>query len=802
VAKKKKNKNRQETVLATSQQPLPPVFLSTFLTPRRRAALCVAALALFWLVLFYNVLTGGKNLWEDVALLEYPYRFFTRMAFFQFEFPHWNPFTFGGMPFFATNAGVLYPVNFLLTLLPVSDAAFWRLLQTAIVFHVLIAGVCMFAYLRFKERPNAVALFGAIAFMFGGAIITRLIHSSILYIIAWLPLLLMLLEKGVREIKPRHTVAGGLILGAVMQAGHAQVMFYAIIFMLTYAASFIVQSKDKKIKRVIAASCFFAVAAGLCLVQYLPMFEMGGQTARIQYTIQDASVGSLQFVQLLTALMPKVFGAYTGSENVPAFWLEDAFRHGYYNYWETGFYFGVSTLILAFFIFRKIKTCRSVQFASAWIFFSFLIALGGNFFFYKLLFSLGIPGFNSFRHTPRILFIWGFLFPVMAAAALDSLEELKSSGKLKIISISLCAGAAILGIVTAAGGLKVFFPLMAAFEERARYASAQGGFLFLNALLIGTVLILFFKNVINVKTARLLIIACLVIDMFSFAAGQHMTTREGAYIRFRGAADNVEAGEGRIFRINTRQFEVIPESTITRQTGFMTMDRNQGYVSAIETMEGYNPFRLKYASLPLNAENFNMMLDLFNIAYYVNPRIEQGGQNVMLRNETNLPRAKLFYKAKVVHDYSGESLVLDYMNSGMYDHRNEVVVTDQSLARFTGDGGRGEARITKRGLNRIEIDVDTDREAILWLSEIWYPAWKATVNGEKTEIHRANHSFRAVTVPAGSSKVVFKFDSLLFNIGALISSLTLIAALAYLLAGVVKRKRGAVCPQATGASSK
>jgi hypothetical protein len=781
---KKKNSNQQSPPAAPPVCPPP-------LTPRRGVMICIAALCLLWLVQFFSLLTGGGNLWEDVALAEYPYRFFTRLSFFQFEFPHWNPFTFGGMPFHATGMGALYPFNFLLTLLPVSDAAFWRLLQSFIVLHVLIAGVCMFAYLRFKGRTDAAALFGAIAFMLGGVMVTRLIHSSILYTIAWLPLLLILLERGVCGIKPRHTVAGGLLLGAVMLGGHAQVMFYAIVFLLTFAAHFVVQSRDQTAKRVIAASYFFVIAAGISLVQYLPLFEASGHTARIEYTMLDASEGSLQFVQLLTALLPKVFGAFTGSENVPAFWLEDTFRHGYYNYWETSFYFGVSTLVLSFFLFRKIKTDRSVQFAFAWILLSFLIALGGNFFFYKLLFSLGIPGFNSFRHTPRILFIWGFLFPVMAAAVLDSLDDLKSR-KLKVISLALCAAAALLGLITAAGGLVSFFPLMSVVDERARYASAQGGILLMNALLIGTVLILFFKNIINVKTTKILIIACLTIDMLSFAAGHHITNREGAYMTFRRAAGTVEAlknlsGGGEITRFNTRQFDVQPGSAVSRQTGFMIMDRNQGYVSEIETLEGYNPFRLRYAFLPLNAERFNVMLDLYNVGYYVNPRLERGDQNIMIRNDTRLPRAKLFYRAKIVED--NDSLILAYMNSGMYDHRNEVVVTDQSLARFTGGAGRGEARVTKHSLNRIEIDVDTDREAILWLSEIWFPAWKAAVNGEKTEIHRANHNFRAITVPAGKSTVVFKFDSLFFNIGALISLLTLIAALAYLLTGIVKTKK-------------
>ena len=830
--KKKKHPQRADPT------PLVLPVRAPVLTPRRAAALSIGALCLLWLVQFFGVLTGGAHLWEDVVQGEYPGRYFTRMAFFAGEFPHWNPFTFCGMPFFATGGGFMYPLNAVQALLPVSDAALWRVIQTVIVLHVLIAGLCMFAYLRFKKRTNSASLFGAAAFMLGGYMITHVIHSSIIYIVAWMPLMLILLERGINEMKPRYAVMGGALLGAVMQTGHAQVMFYAIIFMFTYSLYFIVQPRGRFFSsveddaqtggqsssnsapaeetgsgrpllqfkqllfgRTIITAVFFATGAGLCLVQYLPIFEAGGQTARISYTLQDASEGSLQLVQLLTALMPKLFGAYTGSDSVPVFWLQDAFRHGYYNYWETCFYFGVSTLILSIFIFLKIRTDRSVMFAAGWALLSFMIALGGNFFFYKMLFALGIPGFNSFRATPRILFIWGFLFSVMAAAVLDSLNDLRSK-RFKIISLSLCAAAVVLGVITAAGGLTAVFPLMNAGVGRAEYAERQGLILLVNALLFGGVLILFFTDRIKINTAKALIIACLAIDMLVFAAGQHISHRTGADVIFGKAQPTIEQirrlREEEIFRVNTRQFILRPENKISEQ-GPSLMERNQGYVSGIEIIEGYNPFRLKYASLPLNAEKFDVWLDLMNVRYYFNPHLRQGDKNVMLRNETMLPRAKLFYKAKVINVDGvdnvdvADSLILNYMDSERYDHRNEVVVTNMEFAKFTGDnGGTGSVKVTKQALNRIELDISTDREAVLWLSEIWYPAWKATVNGEKADVHRANYSFRAVIVPPGRSQVALRFESAAFNMGMMISLLTLIAALVYLLVeNFINRKKKA-----------
>jgi len=58
---------------------------------------------------------------------------------------------------------------------------------------------------------------------------------------------------------------------------------------------------------------------------------------------------------------------------------------------------------------------------------------------------------------------------------------------------------------------------------------------------------------------------------------------------------------------------------------------------------------------------------------------------------------------------------------------------------------------------RIEIAVDYDYEAYLILNDAFYPGWHATVNGEATQIYRANVMFRAVRVPEGQSTVIFEF---------------------------------------------
>ena len=44
------------------------------------------------------------------------------------------------------------------------------------------------------------------------------------------------------------------------------------------------------------------------------------------------------------------------------------------------------------------------------------------------------------------------------------------------------------------------------------------------------------------------------------------------------------------------------------------------------------------------------------------------------------------------------------------------------------------------------------------LSEIYYPGWTCTIDGQATEIARANYVLRAIKVPAGEHEVIMTFD--------------------------------------------
>jgi uncharacterized membrane protein YfhO len=58
----------------------------------------------------------------------------------------------------------------------------------------------------------------------------------------------------------------------------------------------------------------------------------------------------------------------------------------------------------------------------------------------------------------------------------------------------------------------------------------------------------------------------------------------------------------------------------------------------------------------------------------------------------------------------------------------------------------------------VRVEVNAAQRSFLVLNDLWYPSWRAYVDGEERPIHRANVLFRAVEVPPGRHTVVFSFE--------------------------------------------
>jgi len=72
----------------------------------------------------------------------------------------------------------------------------------------------------------------------------------------------------------------------------------------------------------------------------------------------------------------------------------------------------------------------------------------------------------------------------------------------------------------------------------------------------------------------------------------------------------------------------------------------------------------------------------------------------------------------------------------------------------------GTVRIARYTNTEVIIDVESSSGGMLLLNDVWHPWWRASIDGNATEILRANAIFRAVQVPPGKSTVRFTFEPL------------------------------------------
>jgi hypothetical protein len=111
-----------------------------------------------------------------------------------------------------------------------------------------------------------------------------------------------------------------------------------------------------------------------------------------------------------------------------------------------------------------------------------------------------------------------------------------------------------------------------------------------------------------------------------------------------------------------------------------------------------------------------------------------------------------------------------------------------------------QVEILSESNNRLDIRVITPEDALLVVSDTYYPGWKARIAplgsgaspremkaGEKG-ILRANYHFRALPLNAGGYEIRFSYEPMSFKLGGLVSLFTIMGIGGYLLKS--RRRKG------------
>lgn len=748
---------------------------------------------------------------KDTITFSYPYQAELSRSLRAGEFPLWSKSA--NFPAFAESQGAYaHPLHLLLiAIFPPYVAS-----NLFLLIHVYLALLFTYLFCRETGFGRAAATLAALTFGLSGFFLARLGIYTIITNGAWLPGLLWFAARYARTGRPREMLlfTGGAALAVL--AGQFQLAVYSV---LTASAYLLYVNRKKWRSTLLVLAGVAVVLVGLTAVQTLPTLELLLNSHRA--SAERAGDYSLWPPQLLQLLVPDLFGRaphppYAPTENVPldTYWGRGSFV-------ESAFYVGVAPLVLA--VVAVIKRREPFWIIVAVV--SVVVALGA----YTPLFKLyeAVPPFNLFRGPSRFLFMVTMALAVLAGRGLDEFRR-------KPTRLYLWTGLIVLlAAVGTVSALRLSLPLVEKFaygkaetkaaeaaaegydesesltayrekagEMTARAAAAadplQGPYLVQLTFLAGTVVLLW-TGYKKKPSAEVVVPALLVLltvaDLHYYNRDLNPSTPIRNVREPPATAEFVVDGDmGRTFSTG---FEIMDDTrlglglihenthliwgldcTVPRTS---LREKNQlAYFLAMEEAYTYDTGLLTPRAVreePTTLAPFSAL----NVRYFVRCApldaagvrlLGETGPYKVYVNDGATPRAYLLGTAYVEED---TDKAIEYIFSGEFEPDFDVV-----LERPV-DFDRGsisypvEAEIVEYSNNEAIIEYESPAPAVLYFSDLYYPGWRAELDGEPVEILRANVVGRAIEAPEGHHVVRFCYLPPSFTVGFVVTCAFLIA---------------------------
>ncbi|HXS15199.1 MAG TPA: YfhO family protein, partial [Candidatus Saccharimonadales bacterium] len=132
----------------------------------------------------------------------------------------------------------------------------------------------------------------------------------------------------------------------------------------------------------------------------------------------------------------------------------------------------------------------------------------------------------------------------------------------------------------------------------------------------------------------------------------------------------------------------------------------------------------------------------------------------ILKNTKAYPHAFLAGSYQVAH---GQEIL-----QTMFDKKIDLlrsVVLEQNPALAIRNDPKAISKIVSYKADKITITTQAKTNMLLFLSDSYYPGWKAYIDGKEMPILRADYAFRAIPVPKGVHTVIFAYKPLSFALG-------------------------------------
>ncbi|MBI2032209.1 MAG: YfhO family protein [Candidatus Levybacteria bacterium] len=751
----------------------------------------------------------NKPIGGDIIRIFYPARTFTNQLLKSGTIPLWNPYIFSGNPHLGNfQSAVFYPLNIFYQFLP--QMTVWSMF---VIIQPLLAMFLSYLFLRRIRISELASFIGSFCFGFSAFIIVWsqenvvVSHSAI-----WLPLILYALESYFVSKKIKHFVLITLALSFSFLAGFFQVALYIFVFTFLFALVRIFQQNKEKVRNLFLVISAFILSLGISAVQFFPSLESYWESARPSSSVDYLfDIFLMPISHVFTLFSPDIYGN-PGAYNF--FGRSDL-------YYETVLYIGA--VPLAFAIFAIIKSLRRkdwvLLFFSASAILTFFLTIDS--FLTHFFYNLGVPLISKFVPT-RVYVITHFSLAILSAYGVDLWIKEKANKDLRkvfIVAIVIVLIPFLYGLFFSKvpqETLSFINKTVLGLKENINLVHAS--IMIRNSILplfmlLGASVLIHFKRIS--KTSILIII--LFGQLYFFNKYLFLGNREFFYpahpilsflqeksndnYRFLTFGDPIRENIATQFRIyspegldpifSNRYGQLVfaaTNNTLTRdipriEVTMSHLDEKEKITDNKSRLRLMSLLGIKYIEYHPDTSTFSAQTRFpesdFTPVYSYNDWI-------IFEYKKALPRAFLVNNFVVEKN---DQKIIDRLFSGDFD-LNKTLILDETpkFAKSLNTKSSGSVIFEKYSPQEIIIKTLSTGDSLLFISDNYYPGWKAFVDGEEERIYRADFSFRAVEIPKGEHIVSFLFEPISFRWGAFISIVSVLITLSFLFSEFFTKK--------------
>ena len=526
-------------------------------------------------------------------------------------------------------------------------------------------------------------------------------------------------------VRRRHFALAALVLGVILLTGDQAVILQAGFLLMAYA----IYTREWK-PAILVLALGFLVGS----VQIIPALDLQRDSARaFALPYATASQWTLPPARILELALPSLFGSF---RDWTFYWAGKRFYGTPGVPWIFSFYSGMAVFVLAGAGF--IRRIRGWQFTAAIVVISYAASI------FPLLYFLGL---RSIRYPEKFFISGVFVLIVFASIAFDQLEELRR------------AAALVAAFVAVAGIASLFLPFAKMWQLTGYYGD------YLEQARTGAIVTIITAVALSILLAARRSLPAVLMALFVIA---------DLGPRIRGLTPRIDA------------WYYDPPAAAAGLRGarvYNDADWRLALLGAPQIPVEQRAWRVRNGMLPETQAIWGVDAVLENDITLTN-----------LKPSIDFSRmfwaAQLAGRADLVQGFlrmAGTTYVAELRDGTSPTSPIRLVRLGNPRFYFTSENGRVIRAVETA--NAIDIDVETDRQAVLNIAVTRHKYWQAILDGMPWPPQPASIAFQSMAIPAGKHHVTLRYRNPLIMIFGVVSLLSAVALLAAHLVAEHRRRR-------------